>query len=114
MNERLAAIERELSVPLPAALRSLYETSNGRFSDEGQWWVGWPLDRLAAENRDAWRRGLPTTLIAFGDDGTGNPFCVEVGGTSSEVFRWNWIDLTVERSEGSVDEFTAERCSKRT
>ena len=57
VNERLAAIERELSVPLPAALRSLYETSNGRFSDEGQWWVGWPLDRLAAENRDAWRRG---------------------------------------------------------
>ena len=58
--------------------------------------------------------GLPTTLIAFGDDGTGNPFCVEVGGTSSEVFRWNWIDLAAERSEGSVDEFTAERCSKRT
>jgi Cysteine-rich CPCC/SMI1 / KNR4 family (SUKH-1) len=113
MNERLASIERELSVPLPTALRSLYETSDGRFGEEGEWWVVWPLDRLVAENKNAWRQGLPTTLIAFGDDGTGNPFCVEVGGTSSEVLRWNWIDLAIERSEGSMDEFIAEWCSLR-
>jgi SMI1 / KNR4 family (SUKH-1) len=114
MNERLASIERELGVLFPAALRSLYETSDGRFHEEGRWWVVWPLDRLVAENKDAWRRGLSTTLIAFGDDGAGDPFCVEVGGTSSEILRWNWIDLAVERSEGSVDEFIAEWCSEST
>jgi hypothetical protein len=103
MNERLGSIER-----------SLYETSDGRFSEEGQWWVIWPLDRLVAENKYAWRRGLPTTLIAFGDDGTGNPFCVEVGATSSKVLRWNWFDLAPERSEGSVDELTAEWCGEGT
>jgi cell wall assembly regulator SMI1 len=84
MNERLASIERELGVLFPAALRSLYETSDGRFHEEGRWWVVWPLD------------------------------CVEVGGTSSEILRWNWIDLAVERSEGSVDEFIAEWCSEST
>ena len=74
----------------------------------------WPLDRLIMENKEAWRKGLPTALVAFGDDGTGNPFCVEVGDASSEVLRWNWIDLAVERSEGSVAEFTAHWCSERT
>ena len=115
MNERLGWIERELGVPLPEALRSLYETSDGRFDEEGQWWVVWPLDRLVGENTDAWRQGLlPSTLVAFGDAGTGNPFCVEVGNTSSEVLRWSWIDLAVERSEGSMDQFIAEWCSETT
>jgi cell wall assembly regulator SMI1 len=114
VNERLASIEAEVGVPLPAALRSLYETSDGQFSEEGQWWVVWPLDRLIMENKDAWRKGLPTALVAFGDDGTGNPFCVEVGDASSEVLRWNWIDLAVERSEGSVAEFTAQWWGERT
>ena len=102
MNESLASIERELGVPLPATLRSLYGTRDGRFSEEGQWWVVWPRDRLVAENKDAWQQGLPTSLIAFGDDGTGNPFCVDVSGMSSEVLRWNWIDLAVERYPGDL------------
>jgi SMI1 / KNR4 family (SUKH-1) len=113
MTERLASIEGELGVPLPAALRPLYETSDGRFSEEGQWWVVWPVDRLTMEHKKASRKGLPTTLVAFGDDGTDNPFCVDVGDASSEVLRWNWIDLAVKRSEGSRARIAADLAQRR-
>jgi hypothetical protein len=70
----------------------VYGDGDRRFNERGQWWVVWQLDRLVSENRDAWTRGLPETLVAFGDDGTGDPFCVEIALPSSEVLRWNWID----------------------
>jgi hypothetical protein len=91
---------------------SIYDGGDGRFSEDGQWWVVWPLDRLVDENRDAWDRGLPRDLLAFGDDGTGNPFCVQLATASADVLRWSWIDLAVERTEGSMDSFLAEWCGE--
>lgn len=107
MEEPVDVVERELGVTLPDVLRSVYRAGDGRFNNEGEWWVVWRLDQLVSENRGTRERGLPDTLIAFGDDGTGAPFCIRTGSRSSEVVRWNWIDSAVERSEGSMDDFLA-------
>jgi cell wall assembly regulator SMI1 len=107
--ERIVEVETQLGVALPPPLRSLYEHGDGRFRPDGQWWVVWPLNRLLVDNLDAWRRGwLPRSLLAFGDDGTGNPFCVDIDEGESDVLRWNWIDEAVERSEGPMADFIAE------
>jgi hypothetical protein len=98
--------ERRLSVTLPARLRRLYGESDGRFLEAGQWWVVWPLARLAEDNERAWGDGtLARHLLAFGDDGTGNPFCVALDSDADEVLRWNWLDQDVEVNEGSMEHF---------
>ncbi len=52
---------------------------------------------------------LPMTLLAFGDDGTGDPFCWDISDASgAHVLRWNWIDGAVETDEGSFREFLNE------
>jgi len=69
-------------------------------------WCG-RLNRLVAENQAAWDEdasSLPRTLLAFGDDGTGNPFCTPADG-HDEVLRWSWIDGDVEYSEDTMDAF---------
>jgi hypothetical protein len=49
---------------------------------------------------------LPRTLLAFGDDGTSNPFCAHVNGYD-EVLHWSSIDDVAEFSEGTMDAFRA-------
>jgi hypothetical protein len=67
----------------------------------------WPLYRLVKENEDVRRvSSLPQSLIAFADDGTGNPFCVAID--DDRIVRWSWIDSEVERSAGTAEEFLAE------
>jgi hypothetical protein len=91
---------------MPDPLRAVYELGDGRFRDDGQWWVVWPLDRVVNENERSWAEDqLPRTLLAFGDDGTGNPFCVSLGEDADEVSRWSWIDSEVVESEGRMRHF---------
>ena len=67
----------------------------------------WPLDRLVSDNLDAWQRNqLSQDLLAFGDDGTGNPFCLRLR-DSDEVVRWSWIDLQAEQGEGTLLDFVS-------
>jgi cell wall assembly regulator SMI1 len=81
-----AEAEKILGLRLPVELRSLYERTDGVFNDRGELWVIWHLDRLVADNRTNWnRRRLPSSLLAFGDDGAGNPFCVPLNGTDEVV-----------------------------
>lgn len=88
-------------------LRALYSDADGRFSRGGRYWVVWPLARLVEENQRAWGEGtLPRDLLAFGDDGTGNPFCLSLSSPADEVLRWNWIDHHVEVDEGSMQTFS--------
>ncbi len=99
--------EQTLDVALPPMLRELYTHRDGWWDAAGQWWVVWPLNRLVAENRAAWDKddySLPRTFLAFGDDGTGNPFCTPVDG-HDEVLRWSWIDGDVDDSQGTMDAF---------
>jgi hypothetical protein len=97
-----------LGVAIPAFARQLYEPEDGHYRRDGDWWVVWKLDRVVADNREACSIGtLPRELLAIGDDGAGNPFCVPLTG-EDEVLRWNLIDLAVERVEGSLHDFVAE------
>lgn len=102
---RIAEAEAVLAVTVPEPVRGLYRASDGWFASEGQWFVVWPLARLVDDNLAGWDRGLPRNLLAFGDDGTGNPFCVDLDEPHDAVVRWNWIDLDVEYREGSMADF---------
>ncbi|WP_250444155.1 SMI1/KNR4 family protein [Actinotalea sp. C106] len=104
---RMAEVERTLGVSLPEPVRALYRVSDGWYSAAGEWFVIWPLRRLVEGNQDAWELGLPRNLLAFGDDGTGDPFCVDLDDSTDVVVRWNWIDLEVE-PQGSVAAFRDE------
>ena len=106
---RLAAAEDRLGLSLPDRVRALYSGGDGRYRSDGQWWVVWPLARLVDENPTAWSQGgLSPSLLAFGDDGSGNPFCVPLDTDDDVVLRWSWIDSDVETREGSFAEFLRE------
>lgn len=84
----LAQAASALGRELPSDLVALYSEANGVFDETGQWWVIWPLDRLTTENLNRWADGgLPSRFIAFGDDGTGDPFCLE--GDAPDVLCWH-------------------------
>lgn len=105
----LADAETRLGAAIPPPVRAVYVKANGRYDDAGKWWVVWPVERLVQDNVAAWKDGLlPRDLLAFGDDGTGNPFVIRLGAESDDVFRWNWIDDAVEISEGSMEDFLRE------
>jgi hypothetical protein len=110
----LEEAEQTLGVAFPALIRKLYDDRDGWWDAAGRWWVVWPLKRVVTENRAAWDEGvpsLPRALLAFGDDGTGNPFCAALDG-HDEVLRWSWIDDDVECSEGTMDAFRARWLSR--
>jgi hypothetical protein len=70
--------EARLGTRLPEALASMYRANDGVYDQAGQWCVIWPLAQMIEAagwltNAD----GYPDLWIAFGDDGTGNPFCYQ-------------------------------------
>ena len=102
----LTDAEQLLGRAMPDVLRRLYEVTDGVFDEPGQWWVLWPLQRVVSDTRMLWSDGsLSHSLVAFGDDWTGNPFCVDVDGAVDRVVRWSWIDAAVDVDEGSFADF---------
>lgn len=97
----IAEVERTLGVTLPAELRDLYLASDGVYDASGEWFVIWPLADLLEHNQ-VW---TPPHLLAFGDDGTGSPFCVARDGTSAEVLCWWAIDGEAAWLAPSIVEF---------
>jgi hypothetical protein len=90
-TSEIDAAEVALRLAFPETLRDLYLISNGVFDEPGQWFVIWPLSELISRNQQAWstESGERTQLIGFGDDGTGDPFCIRSNG---EVLAWSPID----------------------
>jgi cell wall assembly regulator SMI1 len=106
-EDQLADAENRLGKRLPASVRSLYVAVDRAFDGDGQWWVVWRLDRLVIDNLSAWRDGrLDDSLLAFGDDGTGDPFCVQLD-DDAHVVRWSFIDRAVVE-DMTFDEFKSE------
>jgi hypothetical protein len=107
--EFVGVAESRLGLTLPEPVRRLLLAGDGRFDPEGQWWVAWPLERIVEENLSAWsERGLPRTLLAVGDDGTGDPFCLDLVEGEDRVVRWSWIDSAVVGDEGTWEQFSRE------
>lgn len=48
--------------------------------------------------------GFPSGLVAFGDDGTGTPFCVATPG-DQPICRWSPIDPQVQILADNLDSF---------
>jgi SMI1-KNR4 cell-wall len=84
--------ETRVSAQLPDDLRQLYLTSDGVWDIAGQWFVVWPLAQLVDANAvlaedNEWSE---TDLVAFGDDGTGNPFCFRRSALG--IYFWSHVD----------------------
>jgi hypothetical protein len=74
---QLDALERRLGGPIPGDLRALLLESDGFDDVEGQWQVAWSCDRIAEETERVRADGLlGEDFLCFGDDGTGDPFCI--------------------------------------
>ncbi|MDR6906092.1 hypothetical protein J2X63_001778 [Agromyces sp. 3263] len=82
----LNAAEAKVDTALPLALRDLYLQTDGVWDRAGQWYVIWPLEHLLARNGGT---AAERTGVAFGDDGTGNAFCIHTDGS---VSYWSEID----------------------
>lgn len=100
----LAEVERTLAITLPHELRDLYLASDGVYDEQGQWYVIWPLARVVEDNQQSWDGSVPRHLLAFGDNGCGDPFCVARDG-SAGVFCWSAIDDEATWLASSVVEF---------
>jgi hypothetical protein len=93
-------------VRFPNSLRALYSDGDGRYDDGGQWWVVWPIDQLVAENETYLHEGwLDRSLLAFGDDGTGDPLCVYHDDPVEVIARWSMIERAVYDRYESMDAF---------
>jgi len=103
----IAAAEAALGAVFPEQLREVYQASNGVFDRPGQWFVIWPLPEVVTRNREEWSlTDSPARLglVGFGDDGTGDPFCVPRDG-SDGVFHWSSIDGEATLLAGATAEF---------
>jgi hypothetical protein len=91
----LDGAERVLGITLPQELREFLAATDGLYDRHAQHDYGWPLQRVVSENTDAWKHNemaLDRDLLAFGDDGAGDWFCVPVSsGRHAEVVHWGWI-----------------------
>jgi cell wall assembly regulator SMI1 len=90
----IAAVELRLGTRLPDELRGLYEETDGIYHKPGQWFTMWRLSDLANWNLEAWNGWESEDrrrYLGFGDDGTGNPFCVELAGGPT-IFTWSPIE----------------------
>ena len=103
-TNELVKVENALGALLPDELVRLYKSANGYYSVHGQWWVIWPLDQMA--DAESWLRpidGYIDDWIAFGDDGTGDPYCFHRADHS--ITRLSMIDRSHERVAVGLPDF---------
>jgi hypothetical protein len=107
--DELAGVEAILDALFPAALRQAYLASDGALLRDGQYYPLWPLAEVLRRNRDDWSwddRKERHELVGFGDNGTGEPFCVDRVG-SDTVYHWGPIGGEVTPLAGTLAEFWA-------
>jgi hypothetical protein len=91
----LVQAEADLGGPLPVSLRALLAATDGVFGEPGQWECLWPVSRISAEAPTWWAAGAPTSFLPFGDNGAGDPLCIEVAGPDiGKIVEWSAIDLS--------------------
>ncbi|MCE9623548.1 MAG: SMI1/KNR4 family protein [Actinomycetia bacterium] len=102
----LDAAEQRLGLRLPNPLRTLLGIGDGRYDTAGQWWIVWPLEQLVEDNEKNWREGwVDRSLVAFGDDGAGDPFCMYLDGSSDTIVRWSMTEREVFEEYPTLSDF---------
>ncbi len=89
--------------PLPPLLVELWGECDGVYDEAGQWFVIWPVRRLVEVADANYYPGLPPELFAFGDDGSGDPFCLNT--ETLAVERWGPLLSEREQLSSSLGEF---------
>jgi len=92
---------------MPPSLISILEVTDGFDHAAGQWSCSWPVSQIAEENRRRWAAGLlPRGLIAFGDNGAGDPFCLVMEGPAAgHVMEWSAMARAAVRTWPSLERF---------
>jgi hypothetical protein len=88
----IEAAEVRVGLPFPPALVSMYRFCNGLYQPGGHLWVVWQLSELVTQNVQLRQLDpeFPHSLIAFGDYGLGEPFCIDP--ESGSVVCWYPIE----------------------
>jgi hypothetical protein len=89
-EDELRRVEADLDFALPQDLRELYLTSNGVYTRGSEYYYLWPIDRVSADNMEPIRSH--PWLIAFGDNGCGEPFCVRRDGAPGIFYCYPMAD----------------------
>jgi len=104
----LAAAEKALDATFPSDLRELYVVTDGVFDLPGEWFVIWPLADVVDRNQADWltypHSPTRSDLVAFGDDGTGDPFCIARNGGCAVCY-WSPIDDTATWLANTITDF---------
>jgi hypothetical protein len=102
----IAAVELRLGIKFPAELRELYEATDGIYDKPGEWFVMWRLGDVARWNLEAWnsRSEARRRFLGFGDNGTGDPFCVALDGEPA-IFTWSPIEQEARPLAPNLREF---------
>jgi hypothetical protein len=108
---RLAAAERRLGCELPGELRNLCLASNGLLETEFDACLDlWPLDEMVGRNLEDWAYWTDSRvrrcLLAFGDNGCGEPFCMWLR-PAPGVFCWYPIEDEARRLADRLPDFFA-------
>jgi SMI1-KNR4 cell-wall len=93
-STELATAEHELGIAFPDSLTTLLRSTNGFDDLESRHRCAWALETIVIENRRAWSDEpmlLDRDLLAFGDDGAGDWFCIGLAEDGSPIYHWTWI-----------------------
>lgn len=92
--DRVQAAQAALGCVFPPELADFLRAVDGVYDLDGQWFTGWPLDRIVTGAPCLWTTGGPPELIPFGDNGCGAPFCVRRDETAATctVYLWNPVE----------------------
>jgi hypothetical protein len=104
------AAATDLQIGLPTPLVDFLRETNGVYDRAGHHEYGWSSARIVSENLEAWadrEMPLPRDYLAFGDDGTGDCFCMPAR-AGTEVFHWVWIDSEARQIASDLRSFWIE------
>jgi hypothetical protein len=88
----IEAASGQVGLRFPPDLVSMYQFCDGVYQPDGYLWIVWPLSDVVEQNE--WLRcsqaDFPRSMIAFGDFGLGEPFCIDP--STGSVSCWQPIE----------------------
>lgn len=100
--ERIEAVQAALDTRFPQELIDLYLQTDGIYDSRAYFDPVWPLDEVLSENLRAFVDDPPPRdqYLGFGDDGTGNPYCVRRDGGEAVYYFGNILSEVTFLTDG--------------